>query len=51
MNAEGKRGDSKTHTRNVPGAFLCAGVIPASIGGLSNLQFLLLDDNDLSGML
>ena len=40
----------KAHTRNVPRAFLCAGAIPASIGGLSSLQTLRLDRNRLSGM-
>ena len=35
----------KAHTRNVPRAFLCTGVIPASIGGLINLQTLDLSYN------
>ena len=37
-------------TRNVPCAFLCTGTIPASIGGLTNLQTLWLNGNALSGM-
>ena len=39
----------RAHTRNVPRAFLCTGVIPASIGGLSNLQTLWLQGNALTG--
>ena len=39
----------RTHTRNVPRAFLCAGAIPPSIGGLSSLQTLDLRFNGLSG--
>ena len=39
----------RAYTRNVPGAFLSAGVIPASIGGLSNLQTLELQVNALTG--
>ena len=36
-------------TRNVPRAFLCTGTIPASIGGLINLQSLDLSRNSLEG--
>ena len=41
----------RTHMRNVPRAFLWpgTGAIPASIGGLSNLQALVLLGNRLSG--
>ena len=41
---------NKTHTRNVPGAFLRTGAIPESVGGLSSLQTLDLGFNGLSGM-
>ena len=43
------RENIRAHTRNVPRAFLCAGAIPASIGGLSNLQTLDLRFNGRSG--
>ena len=39
----------RTHMRNVPRAFLCTGAIPASIGGLNNLQDLYLNNNELAG--
>ena len=39
----------RAHTRNVPRAFLCAGVIPESIGKPINLQTLDLFNNNLSG--
>ena len=39
----------RAHTQNVPRAFLRTGTIPPSIGGLSNLQTLILQTNRLSG--
>ena len=49
-NGEKHRERIRAHTRNVPRAFLCTGTIPASIGGLINLQTLNLCNNRLSGM-